>query len=262
MHAGAAVGRRLVALFGSSSPAYTPPLSPLASIARIEIAKDGFETYSEALKVEAGKRARIDAQLRAIPKPTPQPTPRNAVVDTSKVYNNVASEVDALARKVSGKTISYPDAAPRLKSGDSVSITVGFVVNENGDVVDPKIVESGSKILDETVGKERGDSLQSFRGDEASWAQVLDAARTRSLPHHGGRGRNRTLNLTITRQPAPRADIQAPFAASLVLVYCQLPPRFPQLHWSVVRRDSDPGSAVWFARDFVSRSRPGSSCAG
>ncbi|MGC1817988.1 MAG: lipopolysaccharide heptosyltransferase II, partial [Casimicrobiaceae bacterium] len=38
MHAAAAVGARLVALFGSSSPAYTPPLSPMARIARIEIA--------------------------------------------------------------------------------------------------------------------------------------------------------------------------------------------------------------------------------
>ena len=38
MHAAAAVGRPLVALFGSSSPEYTPPLSPLATVARIEIA--------------------------------------------------------------------------------------------------------------------------------------------------------------------------------------------------------------------------------
>ena len=37
MHAAAAVGVPVVALFGSSSPAYTPPLSPLARIARIEI---------------------------------------------------------------------------------------------------------------------------------------------------------------------------------------------------------------------------------
>jgi heptosyltransferase-2 len=37
MHAAAAVGRPLVALFGSSSPEYTPPLSPLARIAKIEI---------------------------------------------------------------------------------------------------------------------------------------------------------------------------------------------------------------------------------
>lgn len=38
MHAAAAVGRPLIALFGSSSPEYTPPLSPLARVARIEIA--------------------------------------------------------------------------------------------------------------------------------------------------------------------------------------------------------------------------------
>jgi heptosyltransferase-2 len=37
MHAAAAVGARVVALFGSSSPVYTPPLSTRASIARIEI---------------------------------------------------------------------------------------------------------------------------------------------------------------------------------------------------------------------------------
>jgi heptosyltransferase-2 len=38
MHAAAAVGVPLVALFGSSSPAYTPPLSPRAKIAKIDIA--------------------------------------------------------------------------------------------------------------------------------------------------------------------------------------------------------------------------------
>jgi len=37
MHAAAAIGRPLVALFGSSSPEYTPPLSPLARVAKINI---------------------------------------------------------------------------------------------------------------------------------------------------------------------------------------------------------------------------------
>ena len=38
MHAAAAVGAPLVALFGSSSPVYTPPMSATAQIARIDIA--------------------------------------------------------------------------------------------------------------------------------------------------------------------------------------------------------------------------------
>ncbi len=37
MHAAAAVGRPLVALFGSSSPDFTPPLSTLAHVAKIDI---------------------------------------------------------------------------------------------------------------------------------------------------------------------------------------------------------------------------------
>lgn len=38
MHAAAAVGVPLVALFGSSSPVYTPPLSSMAQVAKIDIA--------------------------------------------------------------------------------------------------------------------------------------------------------------------------------------------------------------------------------
>jgi heptosyltransferase-2 len=38
MHAAAAVGAPVVALFGSSSPVYTPPLSPIAQVAKIDIA--------------------------------------------------------------------------------------------------------------------------------------------------------------------------------------------------------------------------------
>src|SRR5262249_49928536 len=48
-------------------------------------------------------------------------------------------------------TIAYPEGAARLRSGASVSVSVTFVVTENGEVMDARVVESGGKILDETV---------------------------------------------------------------------------------------------------------------
>jgi DNA polymerase-3 subunit delta len=37
------------------------------------------------------------------------------------------------------------------------------------------------RVLDQAIGSDRQEALQAFRGEESSWAQVLDAARTRSL---------------------------------------------------------------------------------
>ncbi len=118
---------------------------------QVEIAKDGYEPQTSAVKIEPGKRARIDAQLRAIAKATPTPAAAD-VVDTSKVYLNSPSEVDTLARKVSGNSPSYPEGrAPRLRSGESVSASVSYVVTESGEVTDLRVVESGGKIVDDAV---------------------------------------------------------------------------------------------------------------
>jgi serine/threonine-protein kinase len=117
---------------------------------QVEIAKEGYESFAAPVKVEAGKRARIDAQLRAIVKATPTPVPAD-VVDTSRIYLNTSGEVDTLAKKTSGPSASYPENAPKLRSGESVSASVSFVVNENGEVGDIKVVESGGKMVDEAV---------------------------------------------------------------------------------------------------------------
>jgi DNA polymerase-3 subunit delta len=37
------------------------------------------------------------------------------------------------------------------------------------------------RVLEQAIGSDRQEALHAFRGEEASWAQVLDAARTRSL---------------------------------------------------------------------------------
>jgi serine/threonine-protein kinase len=118
---------------------------------KLEITKDGFEPWSGSVSVEAGKKAHVQASLKAIVKATPVPTPRPDVVDTTRVYVNTPGEVEVLAKKTSGPSVSYPKAAPSLKSGDSVSVSVTFVVDENGDVQDAKVTESAGQIIDEAV---------------------------------------------------------------------------------------------------------------
>jgi TonB family protein len=40
---------------------------------------------------------------------------------------------------------------PRLKSGESVSVTMTFIIDEEGTVSDVRVVESGGKQLDEAA---------------------------------------------------------------------------------------------------------------
>jgi TonB family protein len=114
----------------------------------VEISKDGYMPFAGALRVDAGKKARTDATLTAMPKAAPSPSVE--AVDTSKVYDS--ANVDTPPKKTSGTSASYPDNAPRLKSGDAgVSCAVSYVVDESGQVTDLKIEQSAGKVVDEAV---------------------------------------------------------------------------------------------------------------
>jgi hypothetical protein len=52
---------------------------------RVEMTRDGYEPWSATVNVQAGRRTRLDPQLRAVAK-APNPEPAREVVDTSKVY--------------------------------------------------------------------------------------------------------------------------------------------------------------------------------
>lgn len=83
--------------------------------------------------------------------PPPSPAGATTVYDVS---GTVYDENDAPFRvpvKLSGKPAEYPKAAPVLKRGQRASVTVSFVVLENGDVTDVQIVESAGRIVDEAV---------------------------------------------------------------------------------------------------------------
>ena len=110
---------------------------------KVHIAKDGHEPWTGTLAVQPGKRARIDVELKAVAAPAPQP--RAEAVDPAKVYE--VGDVDARPNKVSGEWAQ----APKLKSGERISVAGSFVVTEKGEVTDLRITESGGKSLDESV---------------------------------------------------------------------------------------------------------------
>jgi TonB family protein len=134
-------------------PVGTTPITGLklrAGRRRLEVALEGHETWTDTVRVAAGETGRVEVRLNPLARPVEPPTPEP--VDTTRVYENTAAEVDTLARRLSGSSPSYPsDRAGRLKSGERVSVLVRFLVTEAGEVQDVSVVESGGKVLDDVV---------------------------------------------------------------------------------------------------------------
>jgi serine/threonine-protein kinase len=116
---------------------------------RVEISKDGYEPWSQTVTA-GGKKVWLDANLRQVARAMPPPVAAPEAADVNKVY--AENEVDTQPKKLSGMSASYPvGRAPRLKAGDSVSVTVTYVVNEAGQITDLTATESGGKVLDDEV---------------------------------------------------------------------------------------------------------------
>ena len=119
---------------------------------RVSITRDGYEPWSGTFTVQGGRTARVDRFLQPLAvEATPTPRPTAAAVDTARVYENSTGDVDVVAKRIQGSTASYPDRAPRLRSGNEVAVTVAFVVTESGQVEDIEIEESGGAIVDAAV---------------------------------------------------------------------------------------------------------------
>jgi TonB family protein len=123
---------------------YTPLMSWKLKLGshKVEIAKDGHEPWAGTATVTPGKRARLDVELKPN---APAPLPTMEAVDPARVYE--VADVDARPNKLSGEWA----AAPKLRSGERISVGGSFVVNERGEVTDLRITESGGKSLDESV---------------------------------------------------------------------------------------------------------------
>ncbi len=114
----------------------------------VSLILEGHERWSGAVKVVAGRRARVKTELVVVPEAPPPPEP----VDTARIYENTDGDVDRIARKRSGDSPSYPtDRVPRLTSGERVSVTLTFLVNAEGGVEDVEVTESAGKVVDDVV---------------------------------------------------------------------------------------------------------------
>jgi TonB family protein len=128
--------------------------TPLSSLSlkvgkhEVEITKEGFEPWTGTLVVR-GKKATIDARLRPLVKATATPPPQPEQVDPNRTYDQ--GDVDTPPRQTSGTSASYPKDAPKLKSGQSVSVGGTFVVTANGEVTEIQIHDSGGQQLDAAV---------------------------------------------------------------------------------------------------------------
>ena len=122
---------------------------------RFEITAEGYEPYTTSATVKENQTARVDAQLRAIPKPTPKaapsPTPPLAPTPDPHVYDENDTTLSAKPVKTTGKSAEYPREALQLKRGQRASVTCSFVVLESGDVTDVQVVESAGEAVDNAV---------------------------------------------------------------------------------------------------------------
>ena len=122
---------------------------------RFEITAEGYEPYTTSATVKENETARIDAQLRPIPKPSPKivapPTPPPAPTPDPHVYDENDGTLSAKPVKTTGKSAEYPKEALQLKRGQRASVTCSFVVLETGDVTDVQVVESAGEAVDNAV---------------------------------------------------------------------------------------------------------------
>ena len=122
---------------------------------RFEITAEGYEPYTASATVKEGQTARVDAQLKAIPPPSPKvaapPTPPPAPTPDPHVYDENDAALSAKPVKTTGKSAEYPKEALQLKRGQRASVTCSFVVLESGDVTDVQVVESAGEAVDNAV---------------------------------------------------------------------------------------------------------------
>jgi len=124
---------------------------------RVEVTADGYEPFTETVRVKQGATVTLNPWLRAkqpVKPPSPKvavapPTPAAPTPDPT-VYDENNPLISKPVKTI-GKSAEYPKEALTLKRGQRASVTVSFVVLESGDVTDVQIIESAGDPVDNAV---------------------------------------------------------------------------------------------------------------
>jgi serine/threonine-protein kinase len=114
--------------------------------------KEGYEDYSETVRVTQDKTTTLTAQLKEIPKPvavTPPPPPAKEEVKPGTLMP--LGDVSVPPRAIKKTFAKYPDAARQKKLEGVVSLSL--LVSETGKVTDVKVLKSANPILDDAAVK-------------------------------------------------------------------------------------------------------------
>jgi TonB family protein len=107
--------------------------------ASISVEKDGYKPFRKDLRLQPGKQETVEARLEAIPRETPPP-PAPTTLPPVKTGDLVALTPDVtVPKKLSGESVKLRTSLPKKFNG---SVVVEFIVDEDGKVQNPKVVES------------------------------------------------------------------------------------------------------------------------
>jgi eukaryotic-like serine/threonine-protein kinase len=113
----------------------------------------GFRVWRSSFEATAGKPVELSAALdRAAEKTTRKRTATPAPTPTPVVHEGDLVELDSEVtppKKISGKTAIYPAAA--MNKHLEGKVTVELIVDEKGEPIDLRVVESADEVLDKPV---------------------------------------------------------------------------------------------------------------
>jgi TonB family protein len=135
---------------GTRMVGQTPKTMDKISIGKytIRLRKEGYEDYTETVRIKDGQTTNVKAQLVEIPKPVAEPVkPKEPEIKPGTL---VTLGPGVTPPKTISKTpVDYPEAARKQKLAGTVQLNL--LISETGQVMDVKVLKSAHPILDEAA---------------------------------------------------------------------------------------------------------------